>query len=111
MESDYEDVVRRLISERLVQKFVLKFPDDGSFGVLLRSLECGAQEEAFRAAHTLKGMCQNLGFSKLGISSSLITEALRGGDMDGARELLERASKDYERTVEVIRAFQASLSI
>ena len=111
MGGDYEDVLGRLRSERLVQKFVLKFLDDGCFDTLCRSLESGAQEEAFRAAHTIKGMCQNLSFTELEKSSSLMTEALRCGDMAGARELLERLSRDNERTVEAIRAFQAGMNL
>lgn len=35
-------------------------------------------EAAFRAAHTLKGVAQNLGFQKLYLSSTALTEALRG---------------------------------
>ena len=61
---NYDDVMGRLRSERLVQKFVLKFLDDGSYALLLSSLEAGNGEEAFRAAHTIKGMCQNREFER-----------------------------------------------
>ena len=60
MGGNYEDVIGRLRSERLVQKFVLKFLDDGSYSLLCQSLEEKNYEEAFRAAHTIKGVCQNL---------------------------------------------------
>ena len=39
MGGNYEDAIGRLRSERLVQKFVLKFLDDGSYDLLCRSLE------------------------------------------------------------------------
>lgn len=68
---DYEDVLARLRSERLVRKFVLKYLDDPSFTLLCSSMEEKNYEEAFRAAHTIKGMCQNLSFTKLLESSSL----------------------------------------
>ena len=106
---NYEDVLARLRSERLVQKFVLKFLDDGSFDTLCQSLEAGVQEEAFRAAHTIKGMCLNLSFTKLGASSMEITELLRGGDVAGAQAMFSRVQEDYIQTVEAIRAFQAGL--
>ena len=35
-------------------------------------------ESAFRAAHTLKGVAQNLDFGDLGRSAAALTEALRG---------------------------------
>ena len=34
MGGDYDEVIGRLRSERLVQKFVLKFLDDGSYDLL-----------------------------------------------------------------------------
>lgn len=102
---DYDDVIGRLRSERLVQKFVLKFPSDGSYELLLGSLREGNAEEAFRAAHTIKGMCQNLSFTRLGKSASELTEALRDGDLNGAEGLLPAVKEDYERTVRAIAAF------
>ena len=60
MGADYEEVFGRLRSERLITKFVLKFPGDPSFSQLQSTLEEKNVEEAFRAAHTLKGVAQNL---------------------------------------------------
>ena len=56
LEGDYEGVLARLRSERMVQKFVLKFLNDKSYELLVTSLEAGNKEEAFRAAHTIKGV-------------------------------------------------------
>lgn len=109
MGSDYDDVLGRLRSERLVQKFVLKFLDDGCFTTLCEALGAGDRDEAFRAAHTIKGMCQNLSFTKLAASSSDITEALRGGDVAAAIGMLDRVRGDYELTASAIRAFKAEL--
>lgn len=104
---DYEGVVARLRSERLVQKFVLKFLDDGSFDLLCRSIEAGDQPEAFRAAHTIKGVCANMAFSALLESSSQLTELLRAGDMgDQAQELFQRVKADYAKTAQAIQAFR-----
>lgn len=111
MGSDYEDVLRRFLSEQMIRKYVLKFSDDGNYDVLCHAMEEGLQEEAFRAAHTIKGMCLNLGFTKLGESSSLMTECLRSGDMDGARALSDRVREDYECTIEAIRTFQAGIHL
>ena len=106
MGADYNDVIGRLRSERLVQKFVLKFLDDGSYKLLLDSLANGSHEEAFRAAHTIKGMCQNLSFSTLAASSSELTEALRGGATE-VDDLLLKVKEDYQRTADAINAFKA----
>lgn len=104
----YEDVMGRLRSERLVQKFVLKFLTDGSYENLHKSLEEKNYEEAFRAAHTIKGVCQNLSFNKLEASSHDLTEALRHGYTPQVEELLGRVDADYAETAAAIRAFQES---
>lgn len=106
---NFDDVMGRLRSERLVQKFVLKFVDDGSFDLLKRSFEEGNAQEAFRAAHTIKGMCQNLSFSLLEKSSTELTEALRGGDLEAGRPLLPSVEKDYAITIAAISNFKAEL--
>lgn len=106
---NYSDVISRLRSERLVHKFVLKFLDDGNFDLLRRSLCEENVDDAFRAAHTIKGMCQNLGFSRLEASVVPLTEALRAGSIPEGRRLFEPVAEDYEITVNAIREYQAAL--
>lgn len=62
---NYEDVLRRLRSEALIRKFTLKFLEDQSYSLLKQALGDNNYEEAFRGAHTLKGVCQNLSFDRL----------------------------------------------
>lgn len=108
LDGSYDEVLGRLRSERLVQKFVLKFLDDDSYDLLCRSLEQGNDEEAFRAAHTIKGMCQNLAFTRLGHSADQLTEALRGGKTPEADGLFEQVKADYAQTADSIRQFRAA---
>ena len=65
MGADYEETVQRLRSESLIQRIILKFPQDPSYQELCQALADGNIEVAFRAAHTLKGVCQNLGFKSV----------------------------------------------
>ena len=108
MGGSYDEVIGRLRSEKLVQKFVLKFLNDGSYQLLQDSLAAGDREEAFRSAHTIKGVCANLGFDALLASSEALTEALRDGKppQPGEDELVARVKADYERTAQAIRAYQ-----
>ena len=108
---NYEDVLGRLRSERMVQKYVLKFLQDGNYDTLCRALAEGNVEEAFRAVHTIKGMCLNLSFDRLTASSVEMTEALRAGDLAGGLALKERVDADYKLTADAIRAFQAELPV
>ena len=105
---DYDDVLGRLRSERLVQKFVLKFLDDGSYRLLLDSIAAGDAQEAFRAAHTIKGMCQNLSFTLLANSVSELTDCLRKGSLEGHEQYLPKVQEDYEKSVAAIKEFASS---
>lgn len=109
MGGNYDEVLGRLRSDRLIQKFVLKFVDDGSYQLLLDSMSSQNYEEAFRAAHTIKGMCQNLDFTRLYRSSSALSEALRHGITPEAPALLEQVRTDYGQTADAIRAFREGL--
>lgn len=104
---DYESVLGRLMSEKLVIKFIFKFLEDKSFELLRVSLEKGDYEEAFRAAHTIKGICQNLGFTKLLSSSSCLTEELRNKNYTNTDVLFSETESDYLETVSAIKAFKS----
>ncbi|MDO4305316.1 MAG: Hpt domain-containing protein [Eubacteriales bacterium] len=104
---DYENAVGRLMNDRILQKFVFKFLNDGSYDMLIRSMEAEDYKEAFRAAHTMKGVCQNLSFTVLGESSSHLTEALRAEKSEEYQELLEAVKEDYRRTVAAIQVLKA----
>lgn len=107
MGGDFTNIETRLPSISLVTKFITKFLNDSSFSELCQALERGQREEAFRAAHTLKGVCANLCFDRLGASAGRLTELLRlegSGIPEGAAPLLEEVRRDYGLTVDAIRA-------
>lgn len=106
---DCAEVLSRLRSEALVQKFLLKFPADPSYDLLETSLAAENWEEAFRGAHTIKGVCQNLSLTALYRSSSALCDALRGGQPLVDPALAQQVRADYETTVSAIRAFQSQL--
>ena len=111
MEGDYQTVYNRLNkNERIVKKFVLKFLEDPSYELLEKSLKEKDYKEAFRAAHTIKGICQNLSFTRLYTSINLLAEALRSEtavDTESLPELVQAVEKDYQVTVDAVRALQA----
>ena len=108
LEGNYDEVIGRLRKEELVKKFVVKFLDDPSFNNLCNAMETHDREEAFRAAHTIKGVCQNLSFTKLYSSSHDLTESLRNEWGEGYDELFNRTVADYEQTAATIRELIAA---
>ena len=89
--ADFEDVLGRLGSESLIQRFALKFIDDGSYNELTEALAEKNAEKAFRAAHTL---------------SSDLTEKLRGRELDGYEALYEKVSEQYKITVNALKSVE-----
>lgn len=98
--SDYKTALGRMGgSEKLLDKFVRKFPNDPTAPTLFEAFEKEDWQTAFRMAHTLKGLCANLGLDKLQKSSAELTEALRDSVSDNAPQLLEQVRADYEMTI------------
>ena len=102
---DYSDVIKRLVSEEFATRFVLKFSADDSFALLTDAMKNRNAENVFRAAHTLKGVEQNLGFGNLGKSASALTEVLRNRTFLGADDLYEKVKAEYSALISAINAF------
>ena len=101
---DYKAVMERLPSADFVRRFALKFLQDDSFPNLKKALEAQDAPTAFRAAHTLKGVCQNLGFSNLYSPAYALTETLRAGQLEGTQEQFAKVEEQYQCTMDAIRA-------
>jgi HPt (histidine-containing phosphotransfer) domain-containing protein len=97
MGADYNEVQSRLRTDERIQKFLLKLPADPSYQSLCTAMADKQVEEAFRAAHTLKGVSQNLSLTPLYHSAAALCDALRGKqDYDPSYEpLLEAVKTDY----------------
>ena len=105
MKGDYKDVVSRLMTDERIKKFLIKFLSDPSFSNLNTAMENKNLEEAFLAAHTLKGIAKNLSITSLSYSATNLTEALRGRTDYGADldELFRKVKKDYTLAVASIQ--------
>ena len=104
--TDYQEILSRFGSEAMVNRFAISFLNDPSFEQLKEGLEENDGEKAFRAAHTLKGVCLNLGFNGLNELSSELTEKLRGHSTEGTEPLFEAVKEKYESMIETIRELQ-----
>ena len=103
-----ENVKTRLPSDSLIKRFIIKFLDDSSYSELCDALQKGQRDEAFRAAHTLKGVCANLGFDRLVASASKLTELIRseaGGIPEEASLIMDAVKRDHAATVSAIRTY------
>lgn len=89
-------------NEEMLMHFIRLFANDGSFSALQEYLASERTKDAFRAAHTLKGICANLGFDGLYEKSSEITEFLRHGGLESATVHFPVLAEAYGKTIDAI---------
>lgn len=109
MNGNYEEAKRRLMNDALIQKFLIKFLSDTSFDNLSAALAEKDYLQAFKAAHSLKGVSQNMALDALSAPVSELTEELRDGNYsDKVPELFESVQKNYEIVKTTILELQNS---
>lgn len=110
--ADYNEAVGRLMSEKLISKYIIKFLDDPSYARLMEVWKGDKnEEELFKAAHTLKGVGLNLALSNINQYVLPITENYRPKNsvkVDNVEELFDKLEKEYNISVMKIREFAKS---
>ena len=96
----YEEILGRLRSPEMILRFAKMYAADPSWKQLHDALDHGNAEDAFRAAHTLKGVSQNLGFTKLYEASAKLTEELRGGKPLVHKELVDAVDQIHQTIID-----------
>lgn len=105
---DFDEIISRFLTEQRVAKFAVKFLNDPSYENLVSYLEEGNFTEAFRAAHTLKGVAQNLAFTDLHLPTAELTELLRPCEPVDTSALMEKITAAYNKVVAAVRAYEES---
>lgn len=104
LEGDYTGTMARLMKEDRIKKYLGKFIDATDYSEFLGNVEKENWPEAFRNIHTLKGVCLNLGLSKLADVSSAMTESIRNGaPTEDVTGLIEDVKTEYQRTIEILK--------
>ena len=95
-------VLARIPSEAMIRKFVKMYPQDTSLAELRQAVDARDWDGAFRAAHTLKGVALNLGFSYLADAAGALTEHLRGGRALTQPELLRAVEEAHAQALRAL---------
>lgn len=97
---------RFMNNETLYTKFLSKFPMDNTFNNLKEQLAKKNIQEAFLAAHSLKGICGNLELSSLTDIINPMTDKLKSGQINGIDEMMENLEKHYSEICSIIKNIQ-----
>lgn len=100
---EFQEALRRLPGEVFIRKFLLRYSDDPSYTQLQTAVAQADWMAAFRAAHTIKGIAQNLSLGQLYRTAAALTDALRDGQELRDWELLKAVE---EAQSEVLAALQ-----
>ncbi len=94
---------RFMNNEQLLERFLKKFPQDTNYEEMLTAVAEKRYEDAFKAAHTLKGVCGNLSLDTLYENVCTVVELLRNGNGDKIDSDLPKVKAEYERVVAVLK--------
>lgn len=111
IDGDYEQAIRILRVEKLLDKHIRKLAHSGVIDALLAAGKTMDPTQLFETAHAAKGVCGNLGLTKLAAAASDIAEEYRPGnsrrltDGEVAQRLAEIEAL-FRKTAEGIRAYE-----
>lgn len=105
---EYAEVLDRLRREDRIVKYLGQFAGDPAFAQLDGAMQHGDGEEAFKAAHTIKGMCLNLSLGTLSDTVCTLVEALRAGDGAAAQTAYGAMQTIFARVSGQIAALQGA---
>jgi len=110
---NYDQAVRIMKSDRLIDKYVRKLGKSSVAETLAEAGKSMDGEKLFESAHAMKGVCSNLGLDRLAKAADEITEEFRPGNSrkltDGeVKARLQAIAELYRMTVEEIQAYEGN---
>jgi len=101
----YEEVMQRLGSDSLIERFVKMFPSDESYANLCKAMDEKNWSEVFGASHTLKGICANLSFKNLYEAASTLTEDVRkGSPSEKVHDYFDKVCSEYKIVMDALKS-------
>ena len=111
MGEDYEQAIRVLRMDKLVDKHIRKLTKNGVVDNLLKAGETMDPTQMFECAHAMKGVCANLGLTNLSQAASDIAEEYRPGKTrrhtdEEVKAMLSRIAAAYRKIADAIREYE-----
>ncbi len=108
---NYDQAIRVLLMEKLLDKHIRRLPRGGTVEALLAAGDTLDPTALFETSHAAKGICGNLGLTGLAAAASEISEEFRPGNPrkmtdDQVRAKLAEISALYAKTTEGIRRYE-----
>ncbi len=103
-ETDLQGVLRRLNgNEQLYISCLGMFLDDSTLTELNTAIRTKSWDDAFTAAHALKGLAGNMGFIPLMHSTGQLVVLIRGGRLREIGDCIAQINSNYRDITDAIR--------
>ena len=99
IDGDYNQALKVLRVEKLLDKHIKKLPQNKIFASLRTAGESMDAEQLFESAHAMKGVCANLGLVKISNAASDIAEEFRPGN---SRSMTDEQVKAIVRDIDAM---------
>ena len=111
IDGNYEQAVNVLRVDKLIDKHIRKICESDVVNRLIDTEKELDPTALFEAAHAMKGVCGNLGLTRLADMASQIAEEFRPGNErkmsdDEVRDVIEQIKELYGKTCETIKEYQ-----
>ena len=108
---DYDQALRVLRVEKLVDKHIRKLTKNGLIEALVNAGDTMDPTQLFETSHAVKGNCANLGLTNLSAAASEISEEFRPGNPrrfsdEEVRGKLERIDAMYRQAADGISRYE-----
>ena len=98
---------RFMDNEQFYERILSKFPMDENFILMERSINENNISQAFRHAHTLKGLAATLDLTNISDILIPMTEKLRAGESEGIQDLFDQLKVQYKLICDLITEHKA----
>lgn len=114
IDGNYDHAVQIMRMEKLINRYLMKFPNSGVYDALAAAGESMDPTGLFESAHAMKGVCANMGFDKMSEAVGEITEEFRPGNArklsdDEVKAKIAAIGGMYQRTVDGILQYGKTL--
>ena len=111
VDGNYNHAVQIMRMEKLIDRYVRKFPAGGLNTALMAAGESMNPTQLFESAHAMKGVCANLGLDVLASAADEITEEFRPGNSrsmsdEEVKAKLQKARERYGEIIEQISRYE-----
>ena len=111
IDGDYEQALRVLRMDKLLDKHIRKLTKNDVVEKLLEAGQGMDAAQLFESAHAMKGVCANLGLVKLSQAASDIAEEYRPGNSrtltdEQVKQRIQAIAELYKKTADGIQKYE-----